>query len=365
MALCSRCHQELNQSLPYCIHCGAIRKGEAASESAQKSSNLFFSLISRKRSRTYFEIGWRIFKQDKWKFIGYAALADFLSWIGRSIFNGSGRLIVFFLKRIFSHFEQQFIHGFPSLFSSLAEIGMALVLAILLLILLFCLFSLDISLLVGFHAAAFRIIRNQQVKFRDFWKGFHFFVPLGFVTVAGFIILFLPAFAGGVIFWILHLLRISLLPPVLFTSLLIVAILFYIVYFIYFAVVFAFAPLFVLDKNPGAFNALKMSYRVIKKNWRTVSDIVFMPAVLLVMILIISFLLLAAGFFILSHFFAFMAFLRILAVFLTIAFFSILIFGFSLIVIPYGLCCLTAAYGDLSGLTPLDFSFQPGSISTT
>ncbi len=321
MALCSRCHQELNEDLPYCIYCGAIKKGEVALESGPKKFNLFFSLISRKRSRTYFEIGWRIFKQEKWKFIGYAALADFLSWIGWSLFNGTDRLEVFFLKWIFSTPEQQFIHGFPSVFSSLAGI---------LLFLVFC-FSFALSFLLGIPAAAFKIIRNQHVESQDFWNGFHFFIPLGLVTMARFFILFFPAFALGAIFWILHLLRISLLPPVLFTSLLIVAILFYIVYFIYFAVVFAFAPLFVLDKNPGAFNALKMSYGFVKKNWGALSDIFFIPVYLSIMISILAILFTAVGLFILAIGF---------------------VFGFLVIISPYMLCCLTAAYGDLNGLTP-------------
>ena len=324
MALCSRCHQELNEDLPYCIYCGAIKKGEVALESGPKKFNLFFSLISRKRSRTYFEIGWRIFKQEKWKFIGYAALADFLSWIGWSLFNGTDRLEVFFLKWIFSTPEQQFIHGFPSVFSSLAGI---------LLFLVFC-FSFALSFLLGIPAAAFKIIRNQHVESQDFWNGFHFFIPLGLVTMAHFLILFFPAFALGAIFWILRLLEIPGLFSALFVILLIVVLLFYfgyIDYFYYFSGVSAFAPLFVLDKNPGAFNALKMSYGFVKKNWGALSDIFFIPVYLSIMISILAILFTAVGLFILAIGF---------------------VFGFLVIISPYMLCCLTAAYGDLNGLTP-------------
>ena len=311
MALCLRCHQELNQDLPYCIHCGAIRKSEALSESAQEKSNLFFSLISRKRSRTYFEIGWSIFKQEKWKFIGYEALTDFLFLIGCSS--------VLLIRPIFS---------------SATESGMSLVLSILLVFFALCLFSFRLSLSAGIYAAALKIIRNQHVESQDFWNGFHFFIPLGLVTMAHFLILFFPAFALGAIFWILRLLEIPGLFSALFVILLIVVLLFYfgyIDYFYYFSGVSAFAPLFVLDKNPGAFNALKMSYGFVKKNWGALSDIFFIPVYLSIMISILAILFTAVGLFILAIGF---------------------VFGFLVIISPYMLCCLTAAYGDLNGLTP-------------
>lgn len=134
----------------------------------------------------------------------------------------------------------------------------------------------------GFYFVAFQIARNRPRNFSDFFNGFKKFIPL-----------FLTSLVSGIL--IILGLIVFILPG------------------IYLAVAYAFAQMFVIDKNMGFWSAMETSRKLITKRWWSFLGFSLVLGVLI----IFGFLLLGIG---------------------------------ALVTIPLAACITAAAYEDIVGL---------------
>jgi len=91
-------------------------------------------------------------------------------------------------------------------------------------------------LMAGFYLVAFKIFKNKQTVFGDFFKGFDFFLPL-----------FLAGLVGGLLAGVGILLLI--LPG------------------IYLAIGYVFSSLLIIDKKMDFWQALEVSRRIVTRHW--------------------------------------------------------------------------------------------------
>lgn len=104
-------------------------------------------------------------------------------------------------------------------------------------------------LFAGIYLVVFKILKNQEIVFNDFFKGFHYFLPLllsslvtSVLTVIGFILLIIPG--------------------------------------IYLLVAYIFANLIIIDLKIDFWQAMELSRKMVSKNWFSLAFLLLLLAIL-------------------------------------------------------------------------------------
>ena len=256
MAHCPHCGMEVEAAATVCGHCG--QQLTAARTGLHRLKDPLEGPLYEVRIKAYLQQGWELFKQQAVFFVAFFLLMLLIQGVARW----------------------------------LPQVGPLAT------------FVIAAPLSVGPMMVALKLMREQEVKFPDFFGGFQYFLPLLLMSLVGAVIVLIGALpllglgflAGGLAGMILM----SLLAGLVITAVL---------------TCYLFAPLLIVERRLDFWPAMEMSRKTVQRR--------------------------------LVEVFAFIALLSLI----NLA--GALLLGVGLIItVPWTWCTLTAAYADIFGLEP-------------
>jgi hypothetical protein len=204
---------------------------------------------------------WELFKQEPGKYIGYSLVV----------------IVIYLIEQVFGNmFDPEKLSGGYQDYSS----GIFWIQLLVLLVISIFLSLLTIPLYAGVNVVGFKQMSDQEVKFGDFFHGYHYWASLIASALAQgvivFIVIGIAVIAGSLVlgmFWNTsqHLIATLLIMLIIVLSL---------VSLIYIAVIYIFSQMLIIDRRFGFWQSMEMSRKVVTQRWFSVFALMIVTGLL-------------------------------------------------------------------------------------